>query len=363
MEQVVEEVSGRAGAKREAGGEAGQEMLWGQPLHLEASANKRVRPRYVRFFVWILILPFLFYVAAVPLVRSPSYLRWTPNLWTPRLDYAFNTADRNADVLIFGDSSAFLGVDPRLLNAELGVKSFVIPGTTGSLPYTGDMALRHYLATNNPPRVLVLYFAAWDMDYLHTPNLHPFEGVEMVVRHGSGSQILDFALRHPYLALTFPLRMYSMVLEKSKPSEFAQAHQKLPDDSGHFDYTQPVDPLTSSCMIPQIPMLSQRARTTIDQLVQQYSRRMKVVVYLAPMPACRNNAMIVDSATSSGESAPAVMPVQAFFGDGQFAHIEKPYLAQSSHLLAERLRQPLQQVGLTPAPTVQPESALSAEGR
>jgi len=33
----------------------------------------------------------------------------------------------NADMVIFGDSSAFLGVDPRLVEQQLHIKSVVLP--------------------------------------------------------------------------------------------------------------------------------------------------------------------------------------------------------------------------------------------
>ncbi len=121
------------------------------------------------------------------------------------LDYSYEAKPSNADIVIFGDSSAFLGIDPKQIDSELGTHTVVLPNTVGSLQVTGDLALRHYLALNRPPRAIVFYFTPWNLDFRHSsPPEFLFEGEEMLLRNGNLKEIASFAFHHPQAFLEFP---------------------------------------------------------------------------------------------------------------------------------------------------------------
>ena len=161
---------------------------------------------------WLLMVPLTVYLLTFPLVIIPSlgFDRLGVSKFGPVLDYGFNARDTNADVVIFGDSSAFIGIDPRVVNAELSVKTVVIPNTVGSLPVLGDMPLQQYLIHNRRPHLIILYFSPWNLDY-NDPNRRDllFEGEEILFRHGSWREIAQFAKRKPVEALMFPFKVYS----------------------------------------------------------------------------------------------------------------------------------------------------------
>ena len=77
------------------------------------------------------------------------------------LEYGFTASGVNADIILFGESSAVMGIDPRLAARSLGMKVINIPNSLGSLNVTGDMALSHYLRVNRRPKLIVFYLGAW----------------------------------------------------------------------------------------------------------------------------------------------------------------------------------------------------------
>ena len=68
------------------------------------------------------------------------------------------------------------GTNAAQMSQDLGLKVLDIPNSLGSLANTGDWALREYMASNKPPRLIVFQMTPWDMDFLHLPNLAFYEG-------------------------------------------------------------------------------------------------------------------------------------------------------------------------------------------
>lgn len=292
-----------------------------------------------RFLLWFLLLPAVLYLAAFAIVRSSSYEHWSRSQWGPMLDFAFEPGHQNADVLIFGDSSAFIGVDPRLVQAQLGVKTLVLPNTVGSLPVTGDLALKRYLETNAPPKLLVLYFSAWNLDYAKAEDVRLFEGEEMLFRHAGLGEIAAFTRRRPLETLAFPLRLYStfgprmiqaMLTKQDRERSTALA-------LGHVDDPDPFPPLSATCTLPSKLLKAGSSAASVEALARKYSSpATRVMIYLAPVPHCGNSAAVLSrSYAAVGADPPAELPAGGFLADPNFAHIEPAFVPQSTQLLTE----------------------------
>ncbi len=308
-----------------------------------------------RFLAWLLLPPAGLYLLVFALVLLPSarFERWGPTKWGPILQFAFDTRD-DADVLVYGDSSAFLGMDPRVVNAALHVRSVVLPNTVGSLPITGQMSLRRYLTQNRPPRLLVLYFTAWDLNYETPASTRGFfEGEEMLLRNGSAAQIGDFARHHPLEFLAFPIRMNSMLgahlVETVLRGE--DRERQTAEALGHVDYTEPYPPLTAPCTLPEADV-REHAEDAVQADVRRYTTaQTKVVIYLAPMPDCKG-AETIRREAGARHMAPAVLPAEMFASDGLFAHPEPRAVPEVSALFIDFLRRQMNTPG-TPAEPVQ----------
>jgi hypothetical protein len=294
-----------------------------------------------QYLVWLVVLPLLVYFAGFVLVRIPSYERWGGSSWGPILDYAFQTPGENADVVIFGDSSALFAVDPVQMSKQLGLKVINLPNTIGGLPVIGDMALRRYLASNRPPRLIVFYFCAWDLDYRNVEGTRLCEGEEMLVRHGSSSQILQFGVRHPRELLYFPFRVYSG-LGPGALVHLLRAGSAVPEVSGfrgHVANHLPYPPLASDCRIPEANIQEDRTASVRD-LIKRYSTpQTSTLLYLAPVPGCRNVDELLRSIRADpGIGLPAVLPAADFSADSYYAHLKSNAVPATTELATLAVR-------------------------
>ncbi len=306
-----------------------------------APIDNTLTSRFYRgYFSWLFLIPVVLYLSAIPLVRMPSYERWGPSHWGPMLDFPWHTQGLNADMVIFGDSSAFLGIDPRLVDLQLHTKSVVLPNTVGSLPVNGDQALEYYLAHNVRPQLIVLYFTAWDLDYNSSKDIRLYEGEEMLLRHDTSAQILRFAVRHPLELPAFPLRNYSTVgptiIKTLLHGDNREAQTAAA--RGHVDDHEDYPPLGADCTIPTRYLDADKAES-VRALAQKYrALGYNVAVYLAPMPACANASHFV-TRTYKGLAVapPATLPTTSFRHDGFYAHLMPEAVPAATHLFAETI--------------------------
>ena len=301
-----------------------------------------LRLHFARFLLLFFLVPAALYLAMFALVRVPAlgYERWGLSKWGPVLNYPFHVQHLDADVVIFGDSTAFLGIDPRLIRQETGLKTMVMPNTIGSLPVINDLALERYLRQNKTPRLLVFYFTPWNLDYEHHIQKRlNFEGEEMLLRNGTWRDIAGYAVRHPVQLLAFPLQLNSTIglnnlREALHGSRAADVSQAL----GHRDYTEPWPPMSAACVIPD-HYLDQTGFASLQTLVRKYqARNIQVAVYLAPVPGCRNAARVTQRSFGDlAAAAPVTLPPPDFADDGFFGHLRPQEVPLASHLFAQAL--------------------------
>ena len=287
------------------------------------------------------------------MIPSLGFDRLGVSKFGPVLDYGFNARDTNADVVIFGDSSAFIGIDPRVVNAELSVKTVVIPNTVGSLPVLGDMPLQQYLIHNRRPHLIILYFSPWNLDY-NDPNRRDllFEGEEILFRHGSWREIAQFAKRKPVEALMFPFKVYSTLGWTTLSYTLHHRDREQSTDAllGHMDYAFTYPPMIASCKLVANGFWGTQD-ASVRALVQKYSNaRTQVRVYLAPIPGCDDADFALQHTPQKiAPFQPLVLPPSWFVGDEANAHIRPVEVADNSRLFAKTLATWLESAGITPA--------------
>ena len=299
----------------------------------------------------MLLVPLLAYVLIFAAACSHSSLLRSLGLskFGTILDYGYEAKHVDADILIFGDSSAFLGVDPRVVQSTLHLRTAVIPNTIGSLPVTGDLVLQRYLAHNTRPRLLVLYFSPWNLDYEGTRKKEfLLEGEEELLRYGSWRVIAHTFRRYPLQFLVFPFQTLEPLglkqIQHVLRHEAAKRGAETVRDFGHWGYTLPYDALKPDCQLRQEYTLAQPS-VTVSRLKEHYqSQGMQVAVYLAPIPDCTNAASVLaHSYVGVSAAPPAVLPPSWFADDSFAAHVWPEHVPQSSELLVERVREILGQ--------------------
>lgn len=282
----------------------------------------------------LFVLPFL-------LVRSGVYDSINPSFYARPLNFAFNTAGQNADVVLFGDSTALLGIDPSQMSSALGVKVLNLVNTQPSLVVNDDLTLRRYLASNRPPRLVVFYFAPWDFDYGHTDfDARPtYEGQELLLRQGTRNELSTFIRRRPMEALEFPLKFYATALQLtlhrvSHPHQYEQ----LAATHGHLDNTDPTV-LSNSCSFP--PFLVDNVHFAwVRSMAKRYATpETRTFFYVAPVPACANAQAVLSRPYDRLPAAPPVqVPPQFFSNDIRYIHPRPFAVPQLTRNLTDAVR-------------------------
>ena len=309
---------------------------------VETSGTTRMAS-FRHFLAWLLLPPVLVYLAGFALVCLPSYERWSGSKWAPTLEYAFKTAGQDADIVVYGDSTALYGVDPLQMEKDLGLKVINLPNTMGSLPVVDDLSLYQYLAHNPPPKLIVFYMSSWNLNYMNPWGPRLFEGEEMLLRHGSWNRIFHFAVHHLEETLNFPFRVYSG-LGPHAIIDLLRSSHAVPEvvaSRGHEVNDLPVGPLSSGCSLPDV-LVQEHDTASVQALINRYSTpQTKTMLYLSPVPGCQNAGALLSSIRAKNNipaALPAVLPAGDFSSDNMYAHVRPDAVTASTDLLTRAVR-------------------------
>jgi hypothetical protein len=143
--------------------------------------------------------------AFIALGRSDFFIHHGASVWVRSNDAVFQMANRECDVLIFGDSTAMTGINPDVVESNTGFKTCNISVTNAVLAVTDNLTLDHFLAHNAKPKVLLVQFSpdgfqreshAWHQTIYA-------EGLLELLRHGTPQQSRRVLLTHPQESIAF----------------------------------------------------------------------------------------------------------------------------------------------------------------
>ena len=200
-------------------------------VHAQRAAEtlaSRVRWHYGRYLALVLLLPLLAFVLTFPLAASQGFLRISPRSLWHAAHYRFvQPVQQECDVVIAGDSSGMIGVDPHALEARTRWKTCNL-----ALPYVntglaGTRVLDAYLANNRPPRFIVFHLSD---NHLHRPILNEDNGIVdawlMVDEHFPLGEKLRIFAAHPLDTLRFVTAVWREFLVNQR--------SRRPDWSGNL---------------------------------------------------------------------------------------------------------------------------------
>ena len=298
-----------------------------------------------RYLLLLAVAAIALYAWPFVMVRQSGFDRWSNSSEGATLEYGFETAGANADVVIFGESSALHGVDPNQITTALNLKTLNLPNTLGSLVVSGDVEMRQYLHHNSKPKLIVIYLAPWDLNYLDLNDFRKlYEGEEMLMRHGSASDIFHFAISRPLEFLQFPFRFHSSnsifgilqhLRKPASPSEIAANYGYLPNP----------DPrrLTETCKLPASFMIAQPSTKSTQALIDRYANSAdRIMVYIAPIPSCQGSQWFESQSYEGLHAAPpkTVAP-GSVVDDNSYIHLDPAAVRQATQNLIEAIRRTL----------------------
>ena len=264
------------------------------------------------------------YLLPFALIRAPHFERWDSTAFGGSLEWGYTLEHEDADVVLFGDSSALYGIDPLRVSQTVGLKTINLPNVLTSLLVMDDRELKHYLAHNKAPRLIVFYFTPWDLDYRKADPAFPTnEGDMMMLRHGTATDILGYYRNHPSEYLVFPFKFYRW-LDLNSIRKLTGPHggpADLERSGGHMGVGVS-ELLTPACRLPAQVLAASSSMKTVRLMAARYaSAQTRVMVYVAPIPNCAGATTVLENNFSQlPASSPLVLAPRYFVADGNYAH-------------------------------------------
>jgi len=176
-----------------------------QPRAAESQPPSSAPQPYGRYLALLLLLPAVILLFTFPFAASQTFLNVSRRpLWHATHYRYILPPNQNCDVVIAGDSSGMIGVDPHVLEARTGWKTCNL-----ALPYVGTAVagtrvLDDYLARNRPPRFIVFHFSG---NHLRRPQVDEDNGIVdawlMADEHFPVGEAARLFVSHPLNTLRF----------------------------------------------------------------------------------------------------------------------------------------------------------------
>ena len=236
----------------------------------------------------LLLVPFVYMAVCFVLMRSDYILRHTQNAYIANMGYGLKLNNANCEILVYGDSTALVGVDPGVLRRATGLSACNIADYAGMLRLNGTMVLDRYLAHNARPKYLVMVLAPDDLapTWRHDGN---YEAVLMRVREKPDASFLYTLLRHGEDILSaIGVTGRFAVTDMLHRSLAKSVYRERDDTGGRFP-----DPLPRSVACPPDLYPSPPDREWVNGLRTRYGvDGTRVIVDVVPVPPCEPNLAI-----------------------------------------------------------------------
>jgi hypothetical protein len=257
----------------------------------------------------LLLIPALFLLASVPVVRSAAFPVASGDPFLLNADYPYSLKHVDCAVVIYGDSSAITGIDPTIIERITGLKTCNIAQARSALEIVGMHALDRYLENNTAPRYLVLQFTpetlARDRDFFWP------EGLTLLLRHKSLPVALAVMMSHPVKSYEFSIWAIKMRLQAllDGPTDFSATEQTFRAKRGLLLLPKPAQTtcVNHRAVAPPVASWTRRLRAEYS------SGGTRVIINVAPIPDCAvNAAAIAPTLQAVTDNTLPIYPVDLF---------------------------------------------------
>ena len=284
---------------------------------------------------------------AARIVRDPDYAAKIQDPSMVAQDRAFTMHGQRCDVLIDGDSTASIGIDPRVITQQTGLSACNIASTRPVWEGAGTLPLDTFLQNNPKPKILLLAFSP-EFFYRATKweDIQPFAPYVLMLRHGSRAMALHILLLHPAQTMQFLQTVLKFKLLPRTGSDLAHSNAvfdrtvaSLNESGGRLNLELP--PLAACGFLPE--KLNGRLDTAWIAAIRARYQAMGIVTLIdaSPLPVCEPQGDLFQREVKPYLDAyPAALPIGMFVAGGRHATAEGA--AVQSEALAWQIKAALQ---------------------
>jgi hypothetical protein len=275
------------------------------------------RVRWGAYCLLVVLLPLLYLAAAVLIVPSEWAARHTRNTYQANMGYADRLHGANCGIVIYGDSTALVGIDPSVLEAKTGLTACNIAEFEGATTVFGTGLVDDFLAHNRRPRFLIFAYTADSL----TPQSgwtgpSKVEAIVYAMRTRRNLRTVSLLLRHPQDTFGVLESGLRYLIRDSRKPPLTKAQRTLRDNKqGWFPLPQGI---ASRCTgPPENPgpfdpewIASLRRKYGVDGT--------HVLVFVSPDPACEPTyATYVEKVRGVTDNQLEIFPLSEFSDNGR----------------------------------------------
>ena len=254
---------------------------------VEGRTTARSNVRYQIYVSAVVLIPLLFLLTSIPIVRSASFPAQSGDPFLLNPDYAFSLKHVDCEVVIFGDSTAVTGVDPLTVGGVTRLKICNIGQSRSALEILGTLALDTYLTNNAPPKYIVMQFAPETLARGSQDLFWP-EGLTLLLRKKPIPYALLVLARHPVESYGFALWAIKAKIGTlfRSSADFSATEAIFQSRGGLLVLPKPPE---TRCI--KRPSYQPPRASWVRMLRDRYSgSATKVLINVSPIPTCTPDA-------------------------------------------------------------------------
>ncbi|MFT4113454.1 hypothetical protein [Silvibacterium sp.] len=242
--------------------------------------------RSVVLFGLVIALPLVLIIVAFPLVSSAFFQRYCDKPDIQRMTHPFLSTRQRCDIVIYGDSTAEVGLDPVRISQETHLSTCNVAVTFPTVSVLGTDPLERFLAVRGRPRYIVLSFAPGNFVY-PTPSQGglAWDGLILAARLGEWHPMMRAIIQNPdriFALINYAYLGGSLGLAKS----LLRHHALIPGPEDEGTYAAvPIGPLVSCVPTRAAHFLPDQSY--IDHLRSSFAPRADhLVLNVSPTSSC-----------------------------------------------------------------------------
>jgi len=196
--------------------------------HIEPVPSPNPR-RYSLYLLPIVVCPLLLLTAAFLILPTQWFALRSSNTYLANLGYGATLAKRDCQILIYGDSSAMVGVNPAILQQRTGLTACNIAEFAGMTVVSHTLLVDMFLQRNPRPRYLVFLFAPENLSIpanWTSANVGTFEAISFRLEYARNLSTARLLFTHPSDTFGWAEQGLRLALERirSGPMPATAAH-------------------------------------------------------------------------------------------------------------------------------------------
>ncbi len=283
-------------------------------------------------------IPLAAVILAFPLVCSPWFIKYADKYGPTAQRPLYTASNTPCDILMTGDSTSLVGLDPRVIQGVTHLTACNIGSTLPTLAVNGLAPVDRYLERNPHPKFLVLQFSGLALHEWPTRNSKDtnIEGIIPMMRYVSPIAALRLMAKNPDTIIGLVHYAYVQGAIDLRARFFKHKYARISKELGGY-VVMPYPPLKACPVYDATPMGPENIAWLQSLRTRYAGKADHVLIDVAPTSICNPYTSQWQSALSGKiDNTIAVYPLDDFVDS--FFHLTRDGALRFSNDTAQNIK-------------------------